>query len=249
MKNFFSALEVPPEDADLLGHLLPRPGMISLIGGGGKTTTMLRLARELVERGRTPVIITTSTKIAWPEDMPVAQSREELDSLLAEGTELLAVGLHEGRKMSPPDYISWKDLLALAPYVINEADGSRGLPLKYHDFSYEPAIPEETTLLLALVGLSFLGRPVSEVVQRAYTVGPYHEGEDPLVDVPRALEILERYPRPDFWLLNQVDILPNLGEARELAAALVSSRVANAPVLLLSSRSMTPVRERWENSL
>ncbi|MFQ9053062.1 MAG: hypothetical protein ACLR5H_07700 [Oscillospiraceae bacterium] len=40
-----------------------RPGVTALIGGGGKTTLMYHLARELRERGT--VAVTTTTKI-WP---------------------------------------------------------------------------------------------------------------------------------------------------------------------------------------
>ena len=38
-----------------------RPGVTALIGGGGKTTLMYHLARELRERGT--VAVTTTTKI------------------------------------------------------------------------------------------------------------------------------------------------------------------------------------------
>ena len=51
----------------LLGEALDlrRGEMISLIGAGGKTTTMFRLAKELREEGR-KVLLTTTTQISKP---------------------------------------------------------------------------------------------------------------------------------------------------------------------------------------
>jgi probable selenium-dependent hydroxylase accessory protein YqeC len=40
-------------------------GVISIIGGGGKTTLMERLAREILVRGET-VLVTTTTRIMMP---------------------------------------------------------------------------------------------------------------------------------------------------------------------------------------
>ena len=48
-----------------------RPGVTALIGGGGKTTLMYHLARELRERGT--VAVTTTTKIWPPPAVAVAQ--------------------------------------------------------------------------------------------------------------------------------------------------------------------------------
>ena len=48
-----------------------RPGVTALIGGGGKTTLMYHLARELRERGT--VAVTTTTKIWPPTGITVAR--------------------------------------------------------------------------------------------------------------------------------------------------------------------------------
>ena len=44
-------------------------------------------------------------------------------------------------KFGPPEQ-SWAELCTLADYVLVEADGSRGLPLKAH-LSHEPVLPQE----------------------------------------------------------------------------------------------------------
>ena len=46
-----------------------RPGLTAIIGGGGKTTLMEALGRELAPQGR--VLLTTSTKIRRPGWLPV----------------------------------------------------------------------------------------------------------------------------------------------------------------------------------
>ena len=53
---------------DLLGI---RPGITALIGGGGKTTLMYHLARELRQYGT--VAVTTTTRIWPPTGIAVAR--------------------------------------------------------------------------------------------------------------------------------------------------------------------------------
>ncbi len=52
-------------------------GLTAIIGGGGKTTLMLCLGRELSKHGR--VIITTSAKIYPPENITTLDSPSEND--------------------------------------------------------------------------------------------------------------------------------------------------------------------------
>jgi probable selenium-dependent hydroxylase accessory protein YqeC len=54
---------------------------------------------------------------------------------------------------------------AVSDYVLVEADGSKGLPLKAHG-SHEPVVPEDTDHLIWVVGASGFGRPAGEVLHR-----------------------------------------------------------------------------------
>ena len=58
-----------------------------------------------------------------------------------------------------------EDLAALWDYVLVEADGSRGLPLKAHA-SYEPVVPSCAGLTILVAGCSGLDRPIREAVHR-----------------------------------------------------------------------------------
>lgn len=56
-------------------------------------------------------------------------------------------------------------LAALADYVLVEADGSRGLPVKAH-LPHEPVIPPEARRTILLAGASAFFRPAGEAVHR-----------------------------------------------------------------------------------
>lgn len=75
-----------------------RPGVTALIGGGGKTTAMYALARELTKRGT--VICTTTTHIAPPVHLPVLDCGTE--AALAAPWRLTAVSVwgHSLRRVS-----------------------------------------------------------------------------------------------------------------------------------------------------
>ena len=127
-------------------------GLTAIIGGGGKTTLMLCLGRELSKHGR--VIITTSAKIYPPENITTLDSPSENDIRKALSAEnMICVG-NMGQNGE------------LADYVLCEADGSKGLPLKAH-LPHEPVIPKNTIKTICVLGISGMGRPAGEVCHRA----------------------------------------------------------------------------------
>ena len=137
---------------------VPR-GITAIVGGGGKTTLMLRLARELRDSGAR-VIVTTSTHIFPPEGIPVftqvsleeAKAALERESLVCLGTPV------EKGKLSAPKF-AIAELAKIADYVLVEADGAKGLPLKA-PAEHEPVIPAEAKLVVAVAGLDGLGNPI-----------------------------------------------------------------------------------------
>ena len=90
-----------------------RPGVTALIGGGGKTTLMYHLARELRERGT--VAVTTTTKIWPPTGIAMAQDPDTAREILArEGLVCLGVPSAQGKLVSP-GFEGWA---ALADYTL-----------------------------------------------------------------------------------------------------------------------------------
>ena len=106
-------------------------GVTALIGGGGKTTLLCRLAEELKKKGT--VILATSTKMYPPQQYPLlTEGSEEALRAALKAHGVVAVGtVNEEGKLSAPE-CSFEALAELADYVLVEADGSRGLPLKAH---------------------------------------------------------------------------------------------------------------------
>lgn len=145
--------------------LLIKKGVTAVIGGGGKTTLISMLADELRHRGR--VLVCTTTHFL-PPDMYglVTPSREELKMAFDMGHNPIAMySIGENGKCGPVDELV-PVLFELADYVLVEADGSRGLPLKT-PASHEPAVPLSTSHVVCVCGIDGLNKPISEVCHRA----------------------------------------------------------------------------------
>ena len=143
--------------------------VISLVGAGGKTSTMFRLAEECASRGKC-VIVTTSTHIFCPENYPVRiiQKAEELEKeeIRASGGTypiLVAAGGIDQKK-NKLSGLSEAEIGRLKNYcdvLLIEADGSRQTPLKI-PAGHEPVIVDETEVVIGCVGLSCIGRSWKE---------------------------------------------------------------------------------------
>jgi molybdenum cofactor cytidylyltransferase len=168
---------------------LSRGDVIALTGGGGKTTTMFRLAAELANdpTANMRVLTTTSTRIFAaqinhspahlafnPEQQSIADILPPLQAALDEHGQVLLVGqadLQSGKAFGLPS--ETVDALAASgrfDLIINEADGSRMRPFKA-PAEHEPVIPASTTLVMPVVGLDVLNQPLSDdTVHRANRV-------------------------------------------------------------------------------
>ncbi len=162
-----------------LSHALRarRGDVIALVGAGGKTAALFRLADELTA-ARWHVVTTASTHLATDQlaRAPAALraweagSLERLPPLLRAHGHILVMGepaAEPGRVSGPPPEVL--AMLAAHPDVdvlLVEADGSRQRPLKA-PAPHEPAIPPWATLVVVVAGLSGLGQPLTaEVVHR-----------------------------------------------------------------------------------
>ncbi len=139
-----------------------------MIGGGGKTTLLHTLAKELSQKGT--VVITTTTHIMKSKVFHNVLTKTEKDDLLYIGEQ---ISLHRciclgseycGEKLSPPD-VSFSKLCSVCDYVLVEADGSKHLPLKAH-LSYEPVIPENNNQTILVVGVDAVGKSLKDITHR-----------------------------------------------------------------------------------
>jgi probable selenium-dependent hydroxylase accessory protein YqeC len=152
---------------------LQKGGVISIVGGGGKTALMFRLARELAIRGDR-VLTTTSTKIRTPvrRQTPLVRVSDSVEQFLKQAGSVLKQYSHvtAGRRIlhfqnkligfsaGDIDRI-WSS--RIFRWIIVEADGSGGKPLKAPAV-HEPVVPQTTQCLIGVVGLSVVGKPLNE---------------------------------------------------------------------------------------
>ncbi|OGP63857.1 MAG: hypothetical protein A2170_14285, partial [Deltaproteobacteria bacterium RBG_13_53_10] len=146
--------------------------VISLVGAGGKTTLMFRLAKELFILQK-KVVTTTTTKILEPLS-------EETPLLLVESDEALlkrnvsshinqhrhitiaAERLGSGKlKGVSSDLVDGLCASEEIDYVIVEADGAAGRPIKAPR-EWEPVIPASTTLVVGILGMDGVGQSLSD---------------------------------------------------------------------------------------
>ena len=146
--------------------------MISLVGAGGKTTLMFRLAAELAHIGKR-VVTTTTTKIMEPsqEETPslFVDSEDEkiiafVDKHLAEIRHITIASERLGSKKLrgvSPELITALWHAGRMDYLIIEADGAAGRPVKAPREG-EPVISQETTLVVALLGVDGMDMELGE---------------------------------------------------------------------------------------
>ncbi|HWQ58617.1 MAG TPA: selenium cofactor biosynthesis protein YqeC [Clostridia bacterium] len=192
------------------------PGVTAIVGSGGKTTLMLRLAREL-SRGAS-VVVATSTRIRPPEGVPlVIGGTEEVAAALASHPLVCAGAYAESGKLSAPA-VPFRELALLADYVLVEADGARNLPLKAHA-SHEPVIPGGARVLF-VVGASGFGKAICEAAHRpelyAAQLGC---GMDAIVTPELAAKAARLFLPGCTAIVNQVDDSKTLALAEEFAHA------------------------------
>ena len=211
-----------------------RHELISLIGAGGKTTTMFALAQALKSL-RKRVLVTTTTNIFYP-------AKDECDSVIvheAPGPDLfhalpggtvtvLGGTVVNKRKLAGVDkgYVEKLHREGLFDCILVECDGSKRKPIKAAAH-YEPVVPDNTTRTIGVIGLDAVGQPIDEEhVHRAELFSSIvGRGLGELLDVQAVVELIaspqglfkgvpETSPR--YVLLNKADT----SERRDCASAI-----------------------------
>ncbi|MBE6995927.1 MAG: putative selenium-dependent hydroxylase accessory protein YqeC [Ruminococcaceae bacterium] len=202
-----------------------RRGVTAVIGGGGKTSLLLRLGQELSVRHT--VLLCTTTKIYPFPGLPCARSRKELERLRQQHRLVCGGTPLENGKLAAPDG-SMAELAQMFDYVLVEADGSAQRPLKAHA-PYEPVIPPAAQQTICVVGASGFGCPIGEVVHRperyAALAGVSVQAE---ATAETEAAVLRAERLHDRIYVNQVETLPELADAKALAALLRTPLVAGS---------------------
>ncbi|UCF91578.1 MAG: putative selenium-dependent hydroxylase accessory protein YqeC [Desulfobacterales bacterium] len=244
-------------------------GVISLVGAGGKTSLMFRIARELSANGQS-VLTTTTTKMMMPErsQSPCVIFGAAADTVLHQARSLLkknphmtaAAGkLQDERKIGglQPETIDLLWQSGLFRWIIVEADGAAGRPLKV-PADHEPVIPDCTQWLIGLVGLKAVGKTLNE--SWVFRSGLFEKitglpqgqavtAEAIAIAVVHPKGIMKGAPAPARRLafFNQADLPDMLKAARRIAGILVGKcRTALHRVVIGQVLYDPPVLECWE---
>lgn len=139
--------------------------VISLIGAGGKTSTLFWLARQFSALGK-KVIITTTTKMYLPdENIPLLICREPAQLPATAFASPICACYAAWQASSGkvrgflPQQVDALGQRRYADILLVEADGSRGLPLKAPAL-HEPCIPVSSRCVIAVTGGQVLAKPL-----------------------------------------------------------------------------------------
>lgn len=218
---------------ELLGLPEREKHVVSLCGGGGKTTLMYALARET--KALMPTALFTTTHIMPPSDEDVVLSlpfSEDVCRAAWREGKIASSGvfLAKERKFGAPEEEAMRFLCREAKAVIIEADGARRLPVKF-PAAWEPVIRPETTHTIVVAGLSALGKNPAEIVHRHALAKDFVDfSEDSLTEKPMAELLWTGYGRYDpIFFINQADT-PELMERGEQICALLRALGARRAV-------------------
>lgn len=138
--------------------------IISIVGAGGKTTLMYRLAECFANQG-IRVLVTTTTHIYQPERSRFAKNLEDLERLWGQGMYGVMGNPCDGGKLESLSEEELKEYAKRADVVLIEADGAKGMPCKV-PAAHEPVIWEPSDIVIGVMGMSALGKPLKEVCFR-----------------------------------------------------------------------------------
>ena len=146
--------------------------VISLVGAGGKTTLMFRLAKELLLSGK-KVLTTTTTRILEPTsgatdflfiDPDEEKIKDFVRCQLGQYHHItVAIERLESGKLKgvSPNLVNGLSSLPGIDTIITEADGAAGRPVKAPREN-EPVIPISTSLVVAVLGVDGMERELNE---------------------------------------------------------------------------------------
>lgn len=153
--------------------MLQKGGVVSLVGAGGKTSLMFRIAHELSSAGET-VLTTSTTKIFLPtqdqcQHVIISPSFKEIlgrAEYLLKDVHHISAGSGQisssGKLVGfQPDFIDRLWNTGMFRWILAEADGAAGRPLKA-PASHEPVIPLSSGWLIGIVGLDAATKPLNE---------------------------------------------------------------------------------------
>ncbi len=135
----------------------------AIVGSGGKTTLLKKMADQYRRQGKT-VFVTTTTHMFIEEDTLLTNDADTILQALKEKGYAMA-GIRDGIKFKALSEETYAAVCAHADVVLVEADGSKHMPLKYPN-STEPVIPDNADEIIVVCGLNAIGQKARDVCHR-----------------------------------------------------------------------------------
>lgn len=154
-ENLLEMLEFQTEQAPV----------ISIVGAGGKTSVVSRLAFEYKQRQKQAVVTTTTHMQYDSKRFHVLEPSMEKLLQAMNKEDVVWAGILAGEKIASFSTVFLKEICAMEIPVIIEADGAKRLPCKAPAY-HEPVILEETTDVIAVYGLDAVGTPIAKSCHR-----------------------------------------------------------------------------------
>ena len=156
-KNLIQALDID----------LEKDKIITLVGAGGKTSTIFELGKEFSNLNK-KTIITTTTHMGFDKDFILIEKDSDIKRIknILKKFFLIKVGKKESEyKVKSLDFDLLKKIILLGDFILIEGDGSKNLPLKAPKDN-EPVIIQETDLVIGLIGFDSLDKKIEETCHR-----------------------------------------------------------------------------------
>ena len=144
---------------------IKEPGhIVCLVGGGGKTSLMYKLAQHAAAAGLR-VLVTTTTHIGIPRDYPVVSSFDALRAAFEKQSIVVAGFSENNHKLSQPQDFDPALYSQAADLILIEADGAKNLPCKVPNAT-EPIIPDEADIVIGVMGMDTPGKRLADICFR-----------------------------------------------------------------------------------
>lgn len=196
-------------------------GITAVIGGGGKTTLLRTLGESLARRGCRVVLCTTTKFFPFPGLENLSSPTQDSLYRALEHHRLVAAGTPApGTGKLTALGLPMERLAALADYVLVEADGSAGRPMKAHA-PHEPVIPPEANQTVLVVGASGFGRPIAQAAHRPELYASLAGvAPEELITPELAAAVLRAEGLHQRVFINQAETPRDLAQARQLGKLL-----------------------------
>ena len=226
--------------------------VISLVGGGGKTTLMFALAKEFSLK-YPGVITTTTTKILEPsstetEELILETDQDRLVEIVERkitGHRVITVAseLASGKLRGvSPETVDRLIALNGVSCVIVEADGAAQKPIKAPNDT-EPVFPGVTTLAIPVIGVDAIGKTVKDIVFRPEIACSLLGVTGDTVVTPRVVADLLAHSRgilkgcpPSARVIpfiNKMDLDPDRIVGGQIALEIISHRIPEVKMVVL----------------